>query len=443
MSKVEKGLHDQDIAETEHPPGYLSWLVWGLGAAFYLSGFFQRVAPAVMTDYLMADFQMGAAALGNLSAYYFYSYVAIQIPTGILADVWGPRKLLTAGASVAALGAFLFAAAPDLLLANMGRLLIGASVGVAWVALLKLSMHWFPPHRFAMTSGLALCCGLLGAVSAGVPLRILIDHFAWRPVMAAAAAVSVAIAVSLWIVVRDDPTEKGYTGFIAPDSVSDHSLSSLLSGLLKVLTYRNTWIVAIVPSGIAGSILAFAGLWGIPFLTTHYDLAPEKSAALTSLLLITWGLGGPVAGTISDRMGRRKPIYIGGSFTASACWYLILFVQGLPLWLLILLILIVGTASGVMVLSFAFAKESAPAPLSGTVSGVTNMGVMMGPMILQPLMGWLLDKNWNGTIQSGVRIYDLGTYQSAFTLMMAWSVLSAILICFSSETYCQQMNERA
>ncbi len=400
------------------------------------------MAPAVMTDYLMADFQIGAAALGNLSAYYFYSYVAIQIPTGILADAWGPRKLLTAGASVAALGAFLFAAAPSLLVADIGRLLIGVSVGVAWVALLKLSMHWFPPHRFAMTSGLALCCGLVGAVSAGVPLRLLIDQFGWRPVMLASAAGSIAIAVSLWIVVRDDPTERGYAGFIAPESETSHSLSSLLSGLLKVFTYRNTWIVAIAPSGIAGATLAFSGLWGIPFLTTHYGLSPAKSAALTSLLLITWGLGGPVAGALSDRMGRRKPIYIGGSVAASVCWYLILFLGNLPFWFLTLLILVVGATSGVMVLSFAFAKESVPPSLSGTVSGVTNMGVMIGPMTLQPAMGWLLDRHWNGVMESGVRIYDLGAYRSAFMLMFGWSVMSAVLICFSRETHCRQMEKQ-
>ena len=58
-------------------------------------GFFQRVAPAVMTAELMQDFSISAAALGNLSAFYFYSYVAMQIPTGILADTWGPRRLLT------------------------------------------------------------------------------------------------------------------------------------------------------------------------------------------------------------------------------------------------------------------------------------------------------------------------------------------------------------
>ncbi len=438
-SKVCREEFLPDITDKGYPPAYLSWIVWGLGAAFYFSGFYQRVAPAVMTDYLMADFHMGAAALGNLSAYYFYSYVAIQIPTGILADAWGPRKLLTAGAFVAALGAFLFAAAPTIFVANTGRLLIGGSVGVAWVALLKLSMHWFPPQRFAMTSGLALCCGLVGAVSAGVPLRIFIDHFGWRPVMLVSAAISMVIAIALWRIIRDDPSERGYTGFIPPENSSAHSTISRLSGLGQVFSYPNTWILSLAPSGIVGPVLAFSGLWGVPFLTTHYGLTPAKSAALTSLLLVAWGLAGPAFGALSDRIGRRKPLYVSGSLTGCASWSLILFVPGLPLWFLTLLIFLTGVASGAMILSFAFAKESVPPPLAGTVSGVVNMGVMSGPMILQPAMGWILDKNWAGSFESGVRVYTLEAYQSAFILMTGWALLSAVLICFARESHCRQM----
>src|SRR5210317_1268825 len=88
--------------------------VWSFGAVFYLLGFFHRVAPAVITGELMREFQISAAALGNLSAFYFYSYVAMQIPTGILADRWGPRRLLTLGALVAAMGAVMFGLAPSL-----------------------------------------------------------------------------------------------------------------------------------------------------------------------------------------------------------------------------------------------------------------------------------------------------------------------------------------
>jgi sugar phosphate permease len=394
-----------------------------LGAAFYLSGFFQRVAPAVMTDYLMADFQIGAAALGNLSAYYFYSYVAIQIPTGILADAWGPRKLLTAGSFVAALGAF-FCGGPHHPGGRRGasshRPFRGRCLGRPAETLHAL----VSAATFATTSGLSLCCGLVGAVSAGVPLRLLIDQFGWRPVMMASAAGSVAIAVCIWVMVRDDPSERGYKGFHCLRNRNRPFRLSMLSGLLKVFTYRNTWIIAIAPSGIAGAVLAFSGLWGIPFLTTHYGLTPAKSAALTSLLLITWGLGGPYLRSHFGPHGPQKTHLRGRQFRGNLCLLvLILFVQNLPVWLLTLLIILVGTASGVMVLSFAFAKESVPASLSGTVSGVINMGVMTGPMILQPVMGWLLDKNWNGTIESGVRIYELGAYRSAFLVMMAWSVM--------------------
>ena len=131
-----------------------------------------------------------------------------------------------------------------------------------------------------MTSGLALCCGLMGAVSAGVPLRILIDQFGWRPVMLVSAALSAAIAIALWRIVRDDPSERGYTGFIPPENRSAHSTVSRLSSLGKVFTYPNTWIISLAPSGIVGSILAFSGLWGVPFLTNPLRPIPRKKCRI-------------------------------------------------------------------------------------------------------------------------------------------------------------------
>ena len=88
-------MSGSSLKDSPYPPYWLSWTVWGLGAVLYVSGFYQRVAPAVMTSELMSDFNIGAAALGNLSGFYFYSYLAVQIPTGILADTWGPRRLLS------------------------------------------------------------------------------------------------------------------------------------------------------------------------------------------------------------------------------------------------------------------------------------------------------------------------------------------------------------
>ncbi|MDH3881626.1 MAG: MFS transporter, partial [Desulfobacteraceae bacterium] len=195
------------------PPQRVAWFVWGSGALFYLMGFFHRVSPAVMTEELMREFNINATALGNLSAFYFYSYVAMQIPTGILADTWGPRRLLTIGSLVAGIGTLLFALAPQIIWAYLGRLLIGGSVAVAFVGLLKVANNWFPPRHYAMVSGVALFFGIVGAVFAGAPLRLLMNHCSWRIVIFLSALVTFVLSLNIWFFVRDYPHEKGYANY--------------------------------------------------------------------------------------------------------------------------------------------------------------------------------------------------------------------------------------
>ncbi|WP_428623513.1 MFS transporter [Sedimenticola sp.] len=423
-----------------YPPLRLAWMIWGLGAALYLIGFYQRVAPGVMTTELMSDFQLNAAALGNLSAFYFYSYVAMQVPTGLLADHWGPRRLLASGAIIAGLGTLLFAMAPDALWANLGRLLIGGSVAVAFVGMLKLAGHWLPHKQYSLASGLALFCGVVGAVFAGVPLRLLVSSFGWRPVMLASAIVAFVVALAIWLLVRDDPTEKGYASHAV--SHDDETLSppqGVVAGIRSVLGYRNTWLLFFIPGAGVGSVLTFAGLWGVPFLTTHYGLEKTTAAAICSTLLVSWAVGGPVFGWLSDHLGHRKPLYLLGCVVQLAVWSLVILVPGLPVWLLVLLLIVIGFFSGNMIIGFAFARESAPPRLAGTASGLVNMGVMIGPMLLQPAVGWLLDRYWSGEMLDGARIYGLDAYRNGFGLMLGWLVLALLLIVFTRETHCKQI----
>ena len=184
------------MVTNSYPPLRMAWFVWGLGALLYFVGFFQRVVPAVLTEELMQEFSISASALGNLSSFYFVSYIAMQIPTGIMADTWGPRRLLTAGSFVAAVGTIIFAVAPDFVWASVGRFLIGGSVAVAFVGLLKLSNSWFPSRYYAMVGGMALLSGIIGAVFAGAPLRLLVNHYSWRPIIFASALFTILICGS-------------------------------------------------------------------------------------------------------------------------------------------------------------------------------------------------------------------------------------------------------
>jgi predicted MFS family arabinose efflux permease len=428
-----------DSHPRRYPPAYRSWITWGLGVAFYFSGFFHRMVTAVMADQLMAEFKIGAAALGNFSSFYYYSYVAVQIPTGILADYWGARKLLTTGTLFASFGAFIFALAPSIQIANLGRLIIGGSIGVAWVSILKLSTRWFQPNRYALVTGLALSLGIFGALSAGVPLRLLLDFFGWRPVIFAVGGFTLLLSVIIWIFLRDDPVQNGYLSYAGGHSISTQSAkSSVLSDLSEIFRYKNTWILTIVPAGLAGPLLTFSGLWGIPYFTTRYGLSPVKSATMVSTLLIGLAIGSPILGALSEKSGRRKPIYFSALSIASIVWIAVLYSQRLPLWVICILFFLIGFATSAIVVGFAFIKESVLPAYAGTVTGVCNMGLEMGPMILQPAIGLVLDMKWNGAVENGIRIYDLGSYHLAFALMIALSLAGALLILFSRETHCKQ-----
>ncbi|MBX3715123.1 MAG: MFS transporter [Burkholderiales bacterium] len=423
----------------KHPPASAAWLVWGLGAALYLIAFYQRVAPAVLVQELTREFALTGAALGNLSAFYFYSYVAMQIPTGLIADRWGPRKLLTAGAALTALGTLVFALAPTAYVANAGRLAIGAAAGVAFVAMLKLASHWMPSRQFALASGVALFVGVVGATIAGAPLRLLVDALGWRTVMVASAVGTALVAAAIWLVVRDDPSERGYDSYFAHASGGMHA-GSIGADLRIVFGYRNTWLLFLVPGAFSGIVLMFAGLWGVPFLSTHYGYSTAEAASLCSLLLISWSVASIAYGPVSQKLHSRKIPFVAGLAATMALWAALVWVPGWSRPVLVVLIVALGFAAGAFILIFPFGKESVPARLAGTVSGITNMGVMMGGLVMQPLVGWVLDRHWAGALTAGgARLYDLAAYQSAFSLLFAWGAVALVALLLTRETHCRQV----
>ena len=425
--------------ELKDLPLRLSWWIWGIAALFYLAGFYHRVSPAVMTDELMQTFKIGAGELGNLSAFYFYFYVAMQIPTGILIDSWGARKLLISGSIAAAIGAVLFGSTSNFAVACAGRAIIGGSTAVGWLVLLKLATHWFPARRFAMLTGLGLLFGNIGALTAQVPLRLLIQHFGWRPVIFASAGAVLVVGVLAMLFVRNDPTDEGFKSYAPSAILLNHSTFwELLQGFRQIFSYRNTWLIFFAQGGLVGSMIAFTGLWGAPFLRARYGLRTTEAAGVCSIMIICWAVSSPICGALSDRIGRRKPIYVAGCLCAAAGWSAMFYINQLPLTVFIATAAFTSLASGAVVLGFAHSKESVPAQFLGTISGTTNIGNMIGPTLLQPGIGLILAANWTGKMTGGVHLYDLHAYRAGFSLMVGWLIVSSILLSLTKETYCKQ-----
>ena len=413
--------------------GGLAWTVWALGTAFYAYGFFQRVAPSVMVSELMREFAATAVVLGNLSAFYFYAYAGLQLPLGVVLDALGPRRVMAAGALVAALGSTLFGAAETLGLAYLGRLLIGAGVAVALIGTLKLAMAWFPARRFATVSGLTMLVGTLGAVAGQAPLAAFVEAVGWRAALLWAATFGLLMAVLLWTVVRDQPAPAP----LAPGGATA-AQPSIAQGLRRILANPQTWLIALYSGMMSAPWLTFAGLWGVPFAMVAYGLDRSAAAAAMSVVLIGFAVGAPLGGWISDAMSRRRPVMIGGAAGCLVTWLLILYLRQPPMAVIYVVFFLNGWFSGTVIIMFALAREHNAPQFGGTLAGFINTAGIGTVAILQPSVGYVLDLLWTGEMQDGLRLYAEATYLRAFLAFPACAAVALVASVVTRETHCRQ-----
>jgi nitrate/nitrite transporter NarK len=286
-----------------------------------------------------------------------------------------------------------------------------------------------------------LLLGNIGALFAQVPLRLLVESFGWRAVAVGSAMFMLATGVLAMAVVRNDPAELGYLTYapLALQNREPERLTELLKGFRKIFAYRNTWLIFCAQGGFVGAMLSFTGLWGTPFLNARYGVTSARAAGICSVMIVCWASASPVCGFLSDRLGRRKPIYVLGAVIAALGWAVLIYADFLPLWAFTVVAALTSFAAGAVILGFAFAKESVPVKFLGTISGAINAGNMIGPMLLQPAIGWLLDKQWSGNLAGGTRVYGLAAYHVAFGLILGWAAVTSVLAALTTDTGCSQM----
>ena len=152
---------------------YFAWVVWGLAATFYFSDYLARVAPGVMHQSLQIAFGINEAGFGILTASFYVTYIIMQIPVGLTVDRLSIRGILTIMSVITAIGCCVFGMANSLLIASIGRMLIGFSAAFAFISSLRLATSWFPPVMLGLLSGMTQALGMLGAASGEAPVAYL------------------------------------------------------------------------------------------------------------------------------------------------------------------------------------------------------------------------------------------------------------------------------
>lgn len=411
------------------------WLALGIVALAYVLSFFQRFAPAAISQDLATAFQTTAASLGVLAATYFWVYTVMQVPTGILVDTLGPRRILLLGGLMGGAGSLLFGLAPTLQWALVGRTLVGLGVSVTFIAMLKIIAVWFEEHRFATLTGSAMLIGNLGSVLAGVPLSSLAALTGWRGVFVGLGALSVLLGLACWLLVRDRPaTAANPTAARAPVD-----WPQVGRDVLRVVRNRAAWPATVVNFGLSGSFFAFGGLWAMPFLTQAHGMSRVMASSHLSVFFACFAVGCLLIGHVSDRLRRRKPVVIVASHLYGLCWLVWLTAAHLSPSQSYALIAVMGVATAGFVLSWACAKEVSPPHLSGMATSVTNMGGFLAGALLQPLVGLVMDLRWQGALLDGARLYAPDDYRTGLLLLAGTAWLGAIAAWFLKETRCRNV----
>lgn len=414
----------------------LRWTAFIVVGLAYVLSFFHRFAPAAISGDLQQTFQASGAELGGLAATYFYVYMIMQIPTGILVDTMGPRRVVAIGGVIAGIGSMMFGMADSLAAASVGRVLVGLGVSVTFISLLKLNASWFHDRHFATMTGATILMGNVGSLLAAAPLAWALGFVSWRTVFVAVGALSLLLAVLDWWLVRNHPSDVGLPSMRELDGKEAHPLHTghWYDGLLIVLKNRATWPGLWVNMGIAGSLFAFAGLWAVPFLRDVYGMDRAAATDHTTLLLAGFAIGAFFIGTLSDRMGKRKPLMIVGALIYSLCWLPMLFGVSMSSGMSYSLFLLMGLCAPSFTLSWSCAKEVNPHALSGMATSVVNIGGFLGTAIMQPLVGWAIDRAHQDV---GIAPLALSDYQYGIGILLGFSVIGLVATFFIRETNCR------
>lgn len=399
------------------------------GAIFYCYEYYLRVAPSVMSEELKQAFSLNDAALGNLAACYYYAYTPLQIPVGIMMDKFGPRRILTFACALCVLGTYFFATTSDLLIAQIGRFLVGFGSAFAYVGVLKISNLWLPKKYFALMAGICSALGMFGGMSGELIMAFSVEKIGWQSTLTHAIWIGIGLTFVLWFTLRD----KRENTLKAAEGLKKNTIS-VRSSLFEIINNKQLWMAGIIGCLTFLPISAFAEMWAVPYFES-IGMTRQEGAFGSSMIFLGFALGGPVWGILSDKFStRRFPLILGAMVSAVLLALVICMPASLGKsihWILFLS----GFFASSEILVFAIANDLSRREVSATAASFTNMVVMLGAPLLLPLIGKLLDNSVKGLDGLNASTKGVENYGLALLILPIMLLIAAVLSACLKESY--------
>ncbi len=339
-----------------------------------------------MATDIMSTLQLNAADMGLLASVFFVSYGIMQIPSGLLTDGVGPRRLLPIMVAISALGTAIFGMADSFAMALLGRGLIGVGASVVFLCAMKIIGQWFPVNLFARLGGILLGVGGIGMLVAATPLTVASEALGWRVAFYGIAGIALFFAFLLFFSVKDATSDEPKTTSV------DWQL--MRTNFSTVIRHRDFWFVCIWSFCQFNMHMSFGGLWGGTYLRDVLGLNPEEAGHVLDMAALGVIAGGFSIGFVCDKIFKSIRItMLFASFIFMlnfAC--LAIFSDAIPVWCMYIWFFVLS-ALGVPAMSVAFTamRHIFGVNATGSASGLLNSFPSMGMLIFQPLTGFILD----------------------------------------------------
>ena len=399
---------------------------------------FHRVTMAVIGDLLAEEFSLGPAKLGLLGGILLYCYALMQLPAGVFADNFGPKRTIMLSLGLSTAGSLVFALSPGYATALIGRVLIGVGIAFIYLSVIKILSAWFTESEFGTVLGFLLALGMLGNMLGTSPLALSVKAMGWRNTYVLVAGLTIGIAVLVLFRVQSAPDEKNAASADALKNIEDGTeigggIAAIFKPMWMLLRNRSYLMLAIFMIG-GSSQAGFQTLWAGPFLTRSYGFSLVEVGNALLWYSIGGMCGAPLWGFLSDRLFKsRKVVLMLTTVIAMVLWALPAFMpQIIPRWAVSALLFTIGINWGAVILTHAMVREAFSLKILGVAVGIINFFTFLGGAFFTQLMGHMVE-----LFPRADGDYPLIAYQSTIMLIFGMWVVRLIALAFAEEKRAQ------
>lgn len=353
------------------------WICWGIAGATYLVQYALFTLPSALSNQVEHYLSISTVGVGVYSSAFLYTYVLMQIPAGLLYDRFNTTKLLFYATLTLAAGCLTMILSNDLLSGALSRMLMGLGGSFTYIGAIYLGRIWFSSSTFPLIVGLTELFSGFGMLGSATLFNALGTIQSWHTILFEIFGIFIILSILISVFVREK-RQKSHT---------TNSLEQLHKHTKAVLKNPIVWLTALYTGFGYTQYITLTNLWRPTFLSVQFHLPNIYANLENSFAILGFMIGCPLAGFLARYLGDLN-IMMGGAIIETLILILLHYFP-VPLWSTSLGLLLLGLATGSIILGFDIIRKAVHATTYGFACGFNNMFFSIFSIIASPLVGYL------------------------------------------------------